>query len=115
MIALLIVFCNVILLVSGQTMWKYALNRHPLRSAADIVPLLTDPVMLGGCVLFGVATVIWFYALSRFDLSRIYPLQSMAYVLGAISGVVLFRESMSAAQWIGIILILGGAFLVAKP
>jgi len=114
MIALLIVLCNVVLLVSGQTMWKYALNRHPLRSGADILPLFTDPMMLGGIALFGIATIIWFYALSRFDLSRIYPLQSMAYVLGAVSGVVLFRETMSVAQWIGIVLILGGAFLVAK-
>ncbi|MEO3947591.1 EamA family transporter [Gorillibacterium sp. CAU 1737] len=115
MLALLIVLCNVVLLVTGQTMWKYALNRHPLRSVSDIVPLMTDPVMLGGCLLFAVATVIWFYALSRFDLSRIYPLQSMAYVLGALSGVVLFRETMSVTQWLGIILILGGALLVAKP
>ncbi|WP_438433465.1 EamA family transporter [Gorillibacterium sp. sgz500922] len=114
MIALLIVLCNVVLLVTGQTMWKYALNRHPLRSGSDIVPLLTDPVMLGGIALFGIATIVWFYALSRYDLSRIYPLQSMAYVLGALSGVLLFRESMSSAQWIGIVLILGGAFLVAR-
>jgi uncharacterized membrane protein len=115
MTVILIVLCNVLLLVTGQTMWKHALNRHPLRSASDIMPLLTDPVMLGGCMLFAAATLIWFYALSRYDLSRIYPLQSMAYVLGALSGVLLFKETMSTGQWLGVVLILGGAVLVAKP
>ena len=115
MTVILIVLCNVLLLVTGQTMWKAALNRHPLRSASDILPLLTDPVMLGGCLLFGVATIVWFYALSRYDLSRIYPLQSMAYVLGALSGILIFKETMSSIQWIGVVLIVGGAVLVAKP
>ncbi|WP_052339164.1 EamA family transporter [Gorillibacterium massiliense] len=116
MIALLIVLCNVILLVSGQILWKNALNRHPqaFRSVGDFFHLIIDPVMLAGCCLFVLATVIWFYALSRYDLSRIYPLQSIAYVLGALSGILIFKESMSLVQWAGVLLILGGAFLVAK-
>ncbi|MCL6458724.1 MAG: EamA family transporter [Gorillibacterium sp.] len=115
MTIILIVLCNVILLVTGQTMWKYALNRHPLRSTGDILPLLSDPIMLGGCLLFAVATIVWFYALSRYDLSRIYPLQSMAYVLGALSGILLFKETMTVVQWSGVFLIVAGAALVAKP
>jgi drug/metabolite transporter (DMT)-like permease len=116
MVILLIVLCNVLLLVSGQLLWKFSLNRHPhaFRSVGDLLQLGTDPAMLAGCVLFVVATAIWFYALSRYDLSRVYPLQSMAYVLGAFSGILIFKETMTAIQWIGIVLILGGAFLVAK-
>lgn len=112
---LLIVLVNVLLLVSGQLFWKVALNRHPLRSAPDIVSVLMQPPMLLGCVLFAVATIVWFYALSRYDLSRVYPLQSLAYVMGAIVGMIFFKETISAWQWLGMLFIIGGAVLVAKP
>jgi uncharacterized membrane protein len=110
----MIVTFNVTLLVAGQILWKIALNRHPLNSMEGFVSLMTQPAMIFGCLLFAVATLVWFYALGKYDLSRIYPLQSMAYVVGAISGLVIFKEQMSLFQWLGIMLIVGGAFLVAR-
>jgi len=71
--------------------------------------------MLLGCALFAVATIVWFYALSRYDLSRVYPLQSLAYVMGAIVGMIFFKETISTWQWLGMLFIIGGAALVAKP
>jgi undecaprenyl phosphate-alpha-L-ara4N flippase subunit ArnF len=114
MTILLIVFINVVLLVSGQVLWKIGLNRQPLTSLGSVLPAILQPTVLLGCVLFAVATVVWFYALSRYDLSRVYPLQSMAYVIGALSGVLFLKETMSLAQWLGMLLIIGGAFLVAR-
>ncbi|WJH33109.1 EamA family transporter [Paenibacillus aurantius] len=114
MAILLIVLANVILLVTGQLLWKVALSRHPLKSVHDLIPIFLQPSMLVGCFLFAAATLIWFYALSKYDLSRVYPLQSMAYVMGAISGILFFRETMSGGQWIGLLLIVGGAFLIAR-
>ena len=111
---LLIVLVNVVFLVAGQLLWKSALAKHPLKSVGDLWPLMLQPTMLLGCLLFGLATVIWFYALSKYDLSRVYPLQSMAYVIGAISGLLLFKETMSTFQWVGLVLIVSGAVLVAK-
>lgn len=114
MLILLIVLVNVLLLSSGQVLWKIALTRHPVKSVNDAATLFLDPAMLAGCFLFGIATIVWFYALSKYDLSRIYPLQSMAYVIGAISGVLFLKESMSLGQWAGLVLIIGGAFLISK-
>jgi undecaprenyl phosphate-alpha-L-ara4N flippase subunit ArnF len=114
MTILLIVLINVILLVSGQVLWKIGLNRQPLTSLGSVLPAVLQPTVLIGCVLFAAATLIWFYALSRYDLSRVYPLQSMAYVIGAVSGVLFLKESMSTVQVLGMILIIGGAFLVAR-
>lgn len=114
MTILLIVFINVVLLVAGQICWKIALDRHPLKSFGSLLPLFLEPAMLVGCVLFAVATLVWFYALGKYDLSRVYPLQSMAYVIGAIAGIAVFKEQMSVYQWLGMLLIVGGAFLVAR-
>lgn len=112
--ALLIVFLNVVLLVGGQMLWKTALLRQPLRSAETLPQLLINPYVLLGGALYAVATVIWFYALSRYDLSRVYPLQAMAYVLGALAGLFVFKETVSMHQWIGMALILTGVCVMAS-
>jgi drug/metabolite transporter (DMT)-like permease len=111
---ILIVLANVLLLVSGQVLWKLSLSRTPLQSMDNLLTVFLQPYLLLGCVLYGVATVLWFYALSHYDLSRVYPLQSIAYVLGALSGLVLFKEAMSYQQWFGLILLSSGAYLLAR-
>ncbi|GIP39733.1 membrane protein [Paenibacillus sp. J31TS4] len=114
MIALLIVLANVVLLVTGQLLWKVTLNKYPLKSWDSILTILLQPSMIAGCVLFVLATLIWFYALSRYDLSRVYPLQSMAYVLGAVGGVLFFKETITMTQWLGMVIILVGVVVFAK-
>lgn len=111
--ALLIVSLNVLLLISGQILWKTALLRHPLNQAEDLPRLFMHPYVLLGLLLYAMATVVWLYALSRFDLSRVYPLQATAYILGAFAGLVVFKELISAQQWAGLGLIAAGVCLTA--
>jgi drug/metabolite transporter (DMT)-like permease len=111
---ILLVFLNVCLLVCGQIVWKIALNRTPLTGIHNLGTVLMQPYILVGCLLYGIATVIWFYALSRFDLSRVYPLQSIAYVLGALFGWLVLKETFTSSQWLGLLFLVGGAFLLAR-
>jgi drug/metabolite transporter (DMT)-like permease len=48
------------------------------------------------------------------DLSYILPVTSVIYILTALSGWCFLHESISAAHWAGILLISGGAALVAR-
>lgn len=114
MTALLIVLANVLLLVSGQVLWKLSLIRQPFKSWEQLPAIFLQPTMIAGTLLFVASSVLWLYALSRFELSRIYPLQSLAYILGAFSGVWWFRESISVPQVLGMLLIVLGAILVAR-
>ncbi|UJF35208.1 EamA family transporter [Paenibacillus hexagrammi] len=111
---LLLVGINVMLLVAGQILWKLALTRTPLNGWDSLGSVLVQPYLLLGCLLYGAATLLWFYALSRFDLSRVYPLQSFAYVLGALCGLLVFKETLTTSQWMGLFLLVGGAFMLAK-
>ena len=114
MTALYIVSCNVLLLVGGQILWKLSLSKHPLDTTGSLLTVLLQPYLLMGCLLYSIATVIWFYALSRYDLSRVYPLQSLAYVLGALAGGLVFKETISSQQWMGMVLLIGGAYLLSR-
>ncbi|MEW9697913.1 EamA family transporter [Paenibacillus sp. SI8] len=114
LLPVLLVLLNVVLLVSGQILWKFALNRTPLTGLDNLRIVLLQPYLLLGCFLYVLATLLWFYALSRFDLSRIYPLQSVAYVIGALCGLLVFKETFTTSQWMGLLLLVGGIFMLAR-
>lgn len=110
----LLLLVNIILLVLGQTLWKTGLAGLEVRfDPVSIVKLFLNPYIAGGLVIYAVATVVWLYVLSKSELSMIYPLQSLSYVIAAIIAVVLFKENIPLTRWAGIGLIMAGAYFVA--
>lgn len=107
----LLVAINVLLLVSGQILWKTGIPAGAdLR--AILLSLFTAKV-LAGIALYGVATVLWLYILSRGEFSIVYPLQSTAYALGVVVAWLVFKEAIPMTRWIGVGLIFAGAGLIA--
>ncbi|MBU5593261.1 hypothetical protein KQI89_16045 [Clostridium sp. MSJ-4] len=111
----ILLMINIILLVAGQTLWKIGMESVKLElSLSGIFKVIFQPYIFSGLVIYAVATVIWLYILSKSDLSLIYPLQSLCYVLAAFVGIIVFKEYIPPTRWFGIMLILLGAFFVAK-
>ncbi len=106
------VLINVLLLVCGQVLWKYELTNIGGFSKDNILQILTSGYFLSGLVLYGIATIIWLWILSKAALSRVYPMQSMAYVLGILAGILIFHEKFNLINWFGTILIVGGIILL---
>ncbi|MEW8955505.1 EamA family transporter [Clostridium sp.] len=109
-----LLFINILLLVTGQTLWKIGLEGNTMElSFKGIINLIFNPYIFSGIVLYGIATIIWFYILSKGDLSLVYPLQSLCYVLAIFVAMFIFKESIPVTRWIGVIFIVIGAFFVA--
>ncbi|QCT02941.1 protein of unknown function DUF6 transmembrane [Paenibacillus algicola] len=106
-----LLFLNIMLLVSGQILFKLGLESS---GGLQWMKLFTSMYVWSGLVLYGAATVIWFAVLSRLPLSIAYPLQSIAYVLALIPAFFLFHETMSFSKLIGIALIITGAYFIVK-
>jgi transporter family protein len=68
-------------------------------------------------VLSGLATggswICYFRALKLGDAARVAPIDKLSIVLVAVFGVVFLGERLSGANWCGVVLIAGGALLVA--
>jgi len=113
---LLIVF-NVVLLTSGQILWKIGLTREGGLSLDNMLRVALSPFILAGLALYVVATVVWFVVLSRAELSYAYPMQSMAYIIGVVAAWLLFKEAVPMIRWIGVLVIIAGVVLVSysKP
>lgn len=110
----LLILLNTLILVSGQFLWKYGLQQHPggFQSAAGAVRLFASPYIIGGLAMYGAATVLWLYILSKVQLSLAYPIQSLAYIIAVFGAYVVFHEPLSAAKILGCLLILAGVTLI---
>lgn len=76
---------------------------------------LLQPAFLAGIILYGLAAVVWFYALSVTEVSTGYPvLVGLTFVLVNLGAVGLFHESLNPLKLAGMAFILAGIFLVAR-
>tara|TARA_A100000171_G_scaffold52947_1_gene74492 strand:- start:845 stop:1219 length:375 start_codon:yes stop_codon:yes gene_type:complete len=73
-----------------------------------------NPAIIGGLFLYVLSVGFWMMALSRVDVSYAYPLSSLGYVFTALAGYWFLQENLSATRILGIIVILGGVYLVSK-
>ncbi len=114
MVNFLLILLNTLFLVSGQFMWKVGMqhNVSSFRSIRGVLLLFTSPYVLGGLVVYGFATVLWLFILSRVELSLAYPIQSLAYIIAVFGAYWLFNEPLSAAKIIGCLLILAGVVFI---
>lgn len=67
-----------------------------------------------GITCYAVSLLVWFYVLSRMELSKAYPLVSGGYVITAILGFYFLNENLSLCKMIGIFCILTGIFFISK-
>ena len=74
---------------------------------------LTNPSLLFGVALEAAFFGALLYLLSQRDVSLIWPLTSLGFVLTALSAKVILHEEVSALRWAGVGLIVLGATLVS--
>ena len=75
---------------------------------------LTNWWFLGCGVSFGLATMLWMFILKHFPFSIAYPLSCMSYIFGMIAALIIFRESVSLQQWLGVFMIVIGCILISR-
>lgn len=97
----------VFILLIGNICWKMGIVKMngfmmgDKSFVSNIMTLLTSPWMWAGGIFYVLGTLWWFYIISREDLSYVYPMVSIGYILTAIAGVLIFKESVSMIRWIG--------------
>lgn len=107
----------VCMLAAGNLLWKYGLvqmngfmtnDKTLWQGIRDL--LKSWPIWAGG-VFYVVGTLYWFTILSRENISYVYPMVSIGYVITAVSGALIFGETILTTGWIGMGIVLLG-FLV---
>jgi multidrug transporter EmrE-like cation transporter len=91
-------------------------SSHTMAGGSAAVVLansMLTPGVLVGLALYGCGTLLWLTALARVDVSQAYPFVGLGFILTAILGYMFFGEALSVERIAGILVVIGGVWLVA--
>ncbi len=60
------------------------------------------------------SVVLWMYLLKNNDLSFVYPLLSMSYIISLFVGAFVFGEAIPITRWIGVVIVMIGVYFIIK-
>jgi uncharacterized membrane protein len=121
MFATLALILCIILSALGQFFMKVGMNQIPiieslgrLFSPASIYQIVKNKNIFCGLFLYSVSTIFWLGALSTFDLSFMYPLASVVYVITGLMAFFFLGEAINRKRWLGILLVVLGCILITS-
>ena len=109
-----------LILVTAQASLKHGLTRSGGigdESATMIhawIAVLTEPYVLAGMVLLGVAGLVWLRVLSELQLSAAYPIISLSYAFSLVVGKWLFQDDLNLTRVVGVAFIVVGALVASR-
>jgi len=110
----------VLLGVAAQLLLKAGTNAigrfaFSLENAVPVgLQLALEPRILAGTGCYVLSLVLWVMALSRTEVSVMYPMVSLGFALNALLAWWLLGEALSAQRLAGIAVIMLGVWLVAR-
>ncbi len=115
---LLLGLVAIMLLSAGQTSLKFGLNDIGGVSLGDglaaLFKLFRTPWVMVGFLLYGLSSVLWLDVLSKLDFSLAFPMVGLTYVFTLLIGRFFFHETIGWERMLGVTLILGGVFFLAR-
>jgi len=103
-----------ILMKLGMGQFNSIRNISELVNFASLLKIFTNPYIILGLLCYVVSAILWLGAMSTLNISFMYPLLSLAYVLTAVAAWLFLRESVTLMHWIGIILVISGCAFIAS-
>lgn len=114
----LILAISILLAVAGQLLMKKGMLMFGAFPANQllfkIIPMFMNPYVFFGFASFGLSSLFWLVVLSRLELSLVYPMVSVAYVIVALASLIFFKENVTLARWLGILIIMAGVYLISR-
>lgn len=111
---LLLVLANTLILVAGQFLWKVGMEKQTdaFSSVLSVVKMFFSPYILTGLSMYGLATILWLFILTKVPLSVAYPLQSSAYVIAVVGAFFIFGETITVWKIAGVCFIMLGVSII---
>lgn len=111
---------NIVLTVYSQLILKWRLNAlvetpEPFfQKLVFLIRCLFDPFIFSGVLATFLAAVAWMAALTKFQLSYVYPFSSLSFVLIFICSYWLLNETVNVYKILGLAMIVIGIVIVSK-
>ena len=116
----LFVLLTVVLTVVGQLLlkWQVSLVSPPAQGGSAlfgyVIGMFLRPWVIIGLAAAFLASACWIVAVSRFELSRIYPFMALNFVMVGLLAIPLFGESLTSSKVVGLVLVVAGLIFTAR-
>ena len=99
----------------GQILFKQAASAIAGRSGSSAaLALIGAPSLWIALMIYGAATVLWIWILTRVPLSRAYPFAALAMNLVPITSMLIYGERVRPVFWLGALLIVAGIVVAQR-
>ncbi|WP_267226285.1 EamA family transporter [Dyella silvae] len=111
---------TILLTVYGQLVLKWQVGRAPplpseaAPMAMHLLSLLLRPWVLSGLAAAFLASMCWMAAVSRFEISRVYPFMALNFLIVGFAAVPLFGETLTLSKIAGLILVVLGLVISSQ-
>lgn len=112
--AIIIIIISVVFAALGQISWKVGLNQAGSLNLSSLPSVLLNPLVLLGFFMYGMSTIFWLAALSKKDLSFVYPFISLTYVFVLILSSLVLKESIGMNKLLGTLAIILGLIVISR-
>jgi len=118
--AVFLIVLSGVLGVTGQIVLKQALTSvGPLPLGLSTAPtvvlqLATNPLVLGGLMVYVSGTFFWLVALSWVDLSYAYPFASLNYIFVLGASWLILGERLTPSRLMGVVAISLGVWFLSR-
>lgn len=115
-----LVFLCMVLNTAAQLLLKETMNSIGgfTFSFANLFPIAMkvafNPFFIFGMFSYVLSLVFWLLVLSRMDVNVAYPLNSIAFILTAFASAYFFNEPITMTRLAGIVVIIGGIYLLTR-
>ena len=113
----MIIVIGIIFAAFGQVSWKLGMNQAGQLAALNLATLSTvllNPYVLLGFVMYALSTIFWLIALSKKELSFVYPFISLTYIIVLVLSSLVLKESMGVSKLVGTLIIIIGLIIIAR-
>jgi multidrug transporter EmrE-like cation transporter len=116
----ILVISGVLLNAAAQLLLKWATGATgPIALSWDGLTSATPRLLAhfglwSGITCYVISVVVWILALSRAQVSTVYPLLSIGYIVNAIGATLLLGEALPVSKVAGIAIIISGVFLLTQ-
>lgn len=84
-------------------------------SGMNFIGMIFQPWFIGGMVFYGMNVILFATALQHIAVSKAYPvLAAIGFSTLSIMAAVIFRETLSVTNYLGLLVIIIGIVLVAR-
>ncbi|RAP32996.1 hypothetical protein DID77_03765 [Candidatus Marinamargulisbacteria bacterium SCGC AG-439-L15] len=109
------VFTPILLTIVGEFILKDTVNQlPPLNGVGSILMILQSPGILMGVSLIVIGGLLWLVALSKFEMSFIYPFLSINYVAILVGSQLFLGEEVNLNRYVAMGLIIIGLIFISK-